>query len=205
MRWLCFIHGLSCRLWQLCAAHLCTMGSWGIGAKQLSLFPESAPLWTTHCMHMQIWPGGWDDDSVKHCAVSKAHYTKWSKRCRKKKRAVHLGHKTQSPNTLSVWTRISKSYTHQRGWQDRSHSNLEKARLCFTTVTLSQYYWGQPQWCCQPSHVHIVCMYMQTWGHTFSVGFSFTNHPSRLINHTAPSDPWCNLLITAVWVQLTDF
>lgn len=135
------------------------------------------------------------------------HTTQSDQRDVEKKRAVHLGHKTQSPNTLSVWTRISKSYTHQRGWEDWSHSNLEKARLCFTTVTLSQYYWGQPQWCCQPSHVYIICMYMQTCGHTCSVGFSFTNHQSRLINHTdtALYDPWCNLLITAVWVQLTDF
>lgn len=78
-------------------------------------------------------------------------------------------------------------------------------------VHLSQFTWVSTvvavlHW---TSHMCVACVCWCTCRpldiRTSSAGFSFTKHQSRLINQTARCDPWCNLLITVMWVRLSDF
>lgn len=119
--------------------------------------PESAPLWTAHCMRMQISPGGLDEtlvsaQSVLHTVIKEMHK---KARCQFRRQPRH---------SLGVWT--VRALRTGGGWEDWTHANLE-ARLCFTTVTLSQYYWDQLQWCFQPFHMYLY-VHADLWAYLLS-------------------------------------
>lgn len=100
----------------------------------------SSPLnYTLYAYADLTWWLGWWFCQALVCVQSILQ--KVIKEMQKKKQAVNLGHETQSPSTLSVWTRISKSYTHQWGSGESKalfhYSNPESLLLRPATVMLS--------------------------------------------------------------------
>lgn len=143
-------------------------GKQGTEAKQPSTFLSQLPFEPyTECIcrfdlvvGMMILP---------NTGLCPKHTTQGDQRDAEIKQAAGLRDNAQSPKTLSVWTGTNRSIMHQDewgGWEDWLH-NLEKARLCFTTVTLSQYEEAQLQWSFQPSHMYVY-VHADLWAYPLS-------------------------------------
>lgn len=89
------------------------------------------------------------------------------------------------------WGKCQTAFgSRMKGWAD----------LCLAKIILSKSYLGALR-------ASRICLYRYTLtcGDNYFAVFGFLKHQSRLINHTVWCDPSCNLLITALWVQITDF